>query len=56
MLKSIYVPVQNNTDDEVMLKHGRYLSHTTDIEIDDMDSNTALIKGITLEVMTNDGR
>ena len=52
--KSIYVPVRNNTDDEVMLKRGQYLGHTTDIEIDNaMDSNIASINVITSEVMTN---
>ena len=30
--KRICIPVRNNTDDEIILKHGYYFEHTSDVE------------------------
>ena len=48
--RSLYVPVRNDSNDEVTLKKGHYLGHTSDVEMDNsMDTNIAAISSLCVE-------
>ena len=56
--RSLYVPVRNDSNDEVTLKKGHYLGHTSDVEMDNsMDTNIAAISSLCVEDKAmNEGR